>query len=51
MEHEKVVEKLRGVKSILYHISEINGNIEDRPYALMLLAEEIDSCIEELESN
>lgn len=48
MEHEKVIDKLRGVKSILYHISEINGDIEDRAYALMLLAEEIDYCIEEL---
>lgn len=49
MEFEKLIDKLRGIRSILYHISEIDGNIEDRAYALILLAEEIESCITELE--
>lgn len=50
MEHEKIIDKLRGVKSILHHISEIEGNIQDREYALLLLADEIESCIISLET-
>ena len=45
---EDVVFKLRGIKSLLYHMSEVDGQVADADFGLMLLCEEMEECIEKL---
>lgn len=45
---EDVVFKLRGIKSLLYYMSEVDEQVEDSDFGLMLLCEEMEDCIEKL---
>lgn len=49
MAKEDVVFKLRGIKALLYYISEVDSQVEDADFGLMLLCEELEKCIEKLE--
>ena len=51
MVKEDVVFKLRGIKSLLYYISEVDDQVEDADFGLMLLCEELEDCIEKLNEN
>ena len=45
---EDVVFKLRGIKSLLYYMSEVDEQVEDSDFGLMLLCEEMEDCIVKL---
>lgn len=51
MVKEDVVFKLRGIKSLLYYMSEVDEQVEDADFGLMLLCEELEECIENLNEN
>ena len=51
MVKEDVVFKLRGIKSLLYYVSEVDDQVEDADFGLMLLCEELEDCIEKLNEN
>ena len=46
----EILAKLKGVKAILYSFAHTEENIIDADFAFMLLGQEIDSCINALET-
>ncbi len=51
MVKEDVVFKLRGIKALLYYMSEVDELVVDSDFGLMLLCEELEECIEKLNEN
>ena len=47
--HEEVLIKLKGIKALLYCVSEVDSHVFDIGYGLMLLSDEMESCIKQLE--
>lgn len=51
MYKEELVDKMRGIKALLYMASTTTDQIEDQEYAFALLGDQVQECIEELEKN
>lgn len=49
MYKEELVDKMRGIKALLYMASTTTDQIEDQGYAFALLGDQVQECIEELE--
>ncbi len=47
--HEEVLVKLKGIKALLYCVSEVECEVFDMGYGLMLLTQEMEECIDQLE--
>lgn len=47
--HEKVLIRLKGIKALLYCVSEVECEVFDIGYGLMFLTQEIEKCIKQLE--
>lgn len=50
MHKEEIISKLRGIKALLYMASSSVDQIEDQEYAFALLGDQVQECIEELET-
>lgn len=48
METEEIVIKMRGIASILKHMSYVEDDVKDKDYALELLSKELFECSENL---
>jgi len=46
---EEVLVRLKGIKALLYCVSEVECEVFDMGYGLMLLSEEMEECIKQLE--
>lgn len=46
---EDVIVRLKGIKALLYYVSEVDVEVIDSGYGLMMLSIELDKCIKELE--
>lgn len=46
---EETIVKLKGIKALLYCVSEVQSEVFDMEYGLMLLSEEMEECIKKLE--
>ena len=49
MYKEELVDKMRGIKALLYMASSSVDQIDDQEYAFALLGDQVQECIEELE--
>ena len=47
--HEEVIVRLKGIKALLYCASEVECEVFDMGYGLMLLSQEMEECIKQLE--
>ena len=47
----EILAKLKGIKAILYCFAHTDNNIIDADFAFMILGQELDSCINALESS
>ena len=51
MYKEELVDKMRGIKALLYMASTTTDQNEAQEYAFALLGDQVQECIEELEKN
>ena len=47
---EDIIIKLKSIKALLFCVSQVDSEVKDVDYGLMLLCNELESCIKELET-
>ena len=50
LDREEIMSRLRGIKALLFMASSSVDQIDDQEYAFALLGDQVQECIEELET-